>query len=128
MYSFRHWLHEHTDKVVIVLVRDQEKFIDKSGNTTRSLFEAIRQPAGTFYTTVLDIQDYQLEDQLRLAYEWYDGEIEVVELVLERTPSNPISLSWHFTEKEKRQILGSIESNHNMRSLLRLEELLTESE
>lgn len=120
MYSFRHWLYENTSKVVILQVRDQQKFIDKENASGRSLFESISQPAGTFYNTVLDIQDYQMEDQLRLAYEWYDGEIEVVELILERSETNPISLSWHLTEKEKQRILRSIRSEYNKKALKRI--------
>ncbi|MEQ9186498.1 MAG: patatin-like phospholipase family protein [Cryomorphaceae bacterium] len=124
MYSFRHWLYENTSKVVILQIRDQQKFIDKKSTSGRSLFESISQPAGTFYNTVLDIQDYQMEDQLRLAYEWYDGEIEVVELILERSETNPISLSWHLTEKEKQRILRSIRSEYNKKALKRIRSYL----
>ena len=124
MYSFRHWLHENTSKVIVIQIRDQQKFIDKKAHTGRSLFESISQPAGTFYNTILDIQDYQMEDQLRLAYEWYDGEIEVVELILERSETNPISLSWHLTEKEKQRILRSIQSEYNKKALKHLRNVL----
>lgn len=123
IYNFRHWLNENTGRLVIIHLRDQEKFIDSDEGEAKGVLESIGQPLGTFYNTVLDIQDYQLEDQLRLAYNWYDGKIEVVELVLERSKTNPISLSWHLTQKEKERIINSINSKANKRSLKRIQAL-----
>lgn len=113
MYTFRHWLADNSSGVVLIQVRDQEKFIDLKPDKSRSLWESITQPFGTFYNTVLDVQDYQMEEQLRLAYEWYDGPVEMIELILERDEENPISLSWHLTEKEKKRIKNSVLSAHN---------------
>lgn len=124
MYTFRHWLAENTEKVVVIQVRDQEKFVDIATDKSRSLIESIMQPFGTFYKTVIDIQDYQMEDQLRLAYEWYSGEIEVIEFVLERSENNPISLSWRLTQKEQERILSSATSDQNLKSYLRLSDLM----
>ena len=90
MYSFRNWLVDNTQKIVIIQIRDQQKFRDIKASKTRSLWESLTQPFGTFYTTIIDVQDYAMEDQVRQAYEWYGGEIEVVEFVLNRSETNPI--------------------------------------
>jgi hypothetical protein len=113
IYTFRHWLVDNTSGILLIQVRDQQKFIDLKPDKSRSLWESITQPFGTFYNTVLDVQDYQMEEQLRLAYEWYDGPIEMRELILERDEQHPISLSWHLTEKEKQRIKNSSLSAHN---------------
>jgi hypothetical protein len=124
IYTYRHWLQEETRKIVILLVRDQQKFTDKNIKASKSLLENVSQPLGTFYNTILDIQDYQMEDQLRMAFNWYDGEIEVIELVLDRSETHPISLSWHLTEKEKQRVLKSIESAYNKNALARIRHAL----
>lgn len=128
IYSFRHWLANNTAGVVILQVRDQEKFIDLDPDQSRSLLESATQPFGTFYNTVLDVQDYQMEEQMRLAYEWYDGQIEITELILERSKQHPISLSWHLTEKEKQRIKNSVLSAHNRITFSYLNALLNEQE
>lgn len=127
MYSFRNWLADNTKKIVIIQIRDQQKFIDLKSDDTRSLWESLTQPFGTFYTTILDVQDYAMEDEVRQAYEWYDGEIELVEFILDRSETNPISLSWHLTQKEKDRIQSSLDSETNTEAFIRLNETLKAS-
>ncbi len=124
IYFFREWLAANTSKVIIIQVRDQEKFIDMEASKKPSLWQEITQPFGTFYNTLLDVQDYQMDDQIRLAEEWYDGEMEVLELVLNRSETNPISLSWHLTQEEKERIWRAIETDANKQTFDRLETLL----
>lgn len=124
IYFFRDWLQRNTSQVIIIQVRDQQKFIDLESAKQPSLLEAISQPFGTFYNTVLDVQDYQMDDQIRLANDWYEGEINVMEFVLERSENSPISLSWHLTEKEKERIMNAVYSEHNMLEFSRLKGLL----
>ena len=128
MYSFRNWLVDNTQKIVIIQIRDQQKFRDIKASKTRSLWESLTQPFGTFYTTIIDVQDYAMEDQVRQAYEWYGGEIEVVEFVLNRSETNPISLSWHLTKKEKDRIQSSLDSETNTKAFIRLNEILRSSQ
>ena len=128
MYSFRNWLEDNTEKVVIIQIRDREKFIDLKPSSKRSLWESLTQPFGTFYSTFLDVQDYAMEDQIRQAYEWYEGDIEVVDFILERSDLNPISLSWHLTRKEKDRIQSSLDSPQNTKAFVRLNELLKSTE
>ena len=128
MYSFRNWLEHNTEKVVIIQIRDREKFIDLKPSSKRSLLESLTQPFRTFYNTFLDVQDYAMEDQIRQAYEWYEGDIEVVDFILERSDLNPISLSWYLTQKEKDRIQSSLNSPQNTRAFVRLNELLKSTE
>ena len=113
---------------MIIQIRDQQKFRDIKASKTRSLWESLTQPFGTFYTTIIDVQDYAMEDQVRQAYEWYGGEIEVVEFVLNRSETNPISLSWHLTKKEKDRIQSSLDSETNTKAFIRLNEILRSSQ
>ena len=124
IYFFREWLLRNTSGIVLLQIRDQEKFIDLKASQYPSLADRVTQPFGTFYNTVLDIQDYQLDASVRRAKDWYNGEIEVIEFILNRTDENPISLSWHLTSREKNQILESVNTNANQDRFERLAELL----
>ena len=111
--TFRQWLSQNTAGIIIIQVRDQQKSTEDISSKKKSLLESITQPFGTFYNTILNVQDYQLDDQIRMADDWYDGEIETVDLVLERAESSPISLSWHLTKKEKSRINDALHTTYN---------------
>jgi len=127
IFFFREWLAANTSKVIIVQVRDQKKFNDLKRNRSTGFLDGITQPFGTFYSTILDVQDYQMDDQIRLAKEWYEGEINLVDFVLDRSESNPISLSWHLTEREKGSIMRAIDTDYNTVELIRLKRLFKPS-
>ena len=121
---YREWFKENTSGILIIQVRDQQKIRESQEPQQKSIFESITQPFGTFYNTVLNVQDYQLDDQLRMADDWYDGQIEMVDLVLKRSESNPISLSWHLTNKEKSRITDALKTTHNQYQFTYLKHLL----
>lgn len=125
IFFFKEWLLANTEKVVIIQVRDQPKIVESSAPKKPSLLEEATQPFGTFYNTVLKVQDYQMDDQLRLAKDWYLGEIEVVDFVLDRSETNPISLSWHLTSKEKSRIENALFTDQNQLTFLKLKSELT---
>lgn len=116
IYFFKDWLLANTEKIVVIQVRDQPKFKDVVKVKKPSLLEEISQPIGMFYSTILNVQDYQMDDQLRLSKTWYKGEIEVLDLVLDRSDANPISLSWHLTNREKSRIEQAIFTPQNQRA------------
>jgi len=116
IYFFKDWLLANTEKIVVIQVRDQPKFKDVVKVKKPSLIEEISQPIGMFYSTILNVQDYQMDDQLRLSKTWYKGEIEVLDLVLDRSDANPISLSWHLTNREKSRIEQAIFTPQNQRA------------
>ena len=51
--------------------------------------------------------------------------IDVIDFELESN-TNQISLSWHLTKKEKTNVLNSIHSKNNQKSIVRLTKLLAE--
>jgi hypothetical protein len=125
IYFFKDWLEANTEKVIIVQVRDQPKFKSDIKMNKPSLFQEISQPFGMFYSTVLDVQDYQMDDLVQTSKSWYGGEIEVVDLVLNRSKANPISLSWHLTTREKQRIEQALLTEENQRVFKQLEREFT---
>jgi hypothetical protein len=126
--TFRDWMSSNTSGIVIIQIRDQQKLQVDDPNKKKSLFESITQPFGTFYNTILNVQDYQLDDQIRMAGNWYEDDIEIIDLVLERSELNPISLSWHLTKKEKSRITDALQTTHNQYQFTYLKRLLNPEE
>lgn len=125
IYFFQDWLAKNTSGVLIVQVRDQEKIRENAKTSNPSILEGMTQPFGTFYNTILDVQDYQMDDQIRLARDWYAGEINVVDFVLNRSEANPISLSWHLTRDEADRVQNAINTDYNQHQLARLRQYLS---
>lgn len=121
IYFFREWLEANTEKVIIIQVRDQPKFKSDIKMNKPSLFQEISQPFGMFYSTILDVQDYQMDELVRTSKSWYEGDIEVLDLVLNRSEANPISLSWHLTTREKQRIEQALFTEENQKIFKRLE-------
>ena len=48
------------------------------------------------------MQDYDHDQLIQFAGEWFDNKIDVIDMVLENTEEKQLSLSWHLTESEKR--------------------------
>ena len=111
------------DGVAIDLTVEEENLLKK-----QSIIEEITQPFGTFYSTFLDVQDYLMDDQIRMADDWYEGEIEVVDFVLDRSESNPISLSWHLTKNETQRIEDAIYTLENQEAFHQLKKLITQNQ
>ena len=123
IYTFKDWLRENTSGVVVIQVRDQQKFNEQKKSGQNSILQSMTQPLSTFYNTILDVQDYQQDEQIRMAKDWYEGDLTMIDLVLERSDNNPISLSWHLTKKEKERIESALKTTYNQYQFSYLERL-----
>jgi len=126
IYTFKDWLRENTSGVVVIQVRDQQKFNEQKKSGQNSILQSMTQPLSTFYNTILDVQDYQQDEQIRMAKDWYEGDLTMIDLVLERSDNNPISLSWHLTKKEKERIESALKTTYNQYQFSYLERLFAE--
>lgn len=127
LYTFRNWLSTNTSGVVIVEVRDKFKADNVGGKevlASKSKLQSLFLPIGTLYGNITTIQTYSEDDLLMYASLWFDGKIDVVPFQMKNESDNHVSLSWHLTGKEKKQIIASIDLPENQESIKRLEELL----
>lgn len=122
LYTFREWIEEHTSGVVIIQIRDNEKFTETEEGVG-SLFYRVFRPLGSLYGNFTRTQDYDSDQLLLYFSNCFNTEISVIPLILDRTKRN-ISLSWHLTALEKEQIEASIQSPLNERSFNKLKEEL----
>ena len=79
---------------------------------------------GSFYSNLFNVQDFI---QNRLVQEldmWSKSHVEFVNLELHNEIGDHISLNWHLTNKEKRQVFGSLHLQGNIDAVNRIVELL----
>jgi hypothetical protein len=124
LYTFREWIAQNCSGVIIIQLRDKMKDFDISQTTGKSMFQNITSPIGSFYTNWPYIQNYDQDQELQYAGHWFAAPIDVIQLQLEDDPKNPISLSWHLTEREKKKVKKSVYMPKNIEELKRLQKLL----
>ncbi|PCJ83934.1 MAG: phospholipase [Flavobacteriales bacterium] len=124
IYAFRNWISSNTSGVVIVQIRDKSKERKIKDVRTSSKLESLFTPLGTVYNNITTVHNYNQDELLQYASLWFDGQIDVVSFQLKNEGEERISLSWHLTNKEKRQILQAIELPENQQSIEKLKELI----
>ncbi len=124
LYTFRDWISSNTSGVVLIKIRDRQKDFELKNNGVNSLFATLGAPIGTYYNNFTKIQDYNHDQLLQHASEWFDGSIDVVNFNLRHGEEDNISLSWHLTQLERKQVLNAIYLPENQGAIEQLKDLL----
>ena len=124
LYNFRNWIEENTSGVVIIQIRDVPKQDKPKNNGVNTFLNSVSSPVGSIYKNLFTIQDYNHDQLIQYASEWFDGEIDVVDFVLQHKEDRGLSLSWHLTETEKKQVFESINVKTNQESIWRVANLI----
>lgn len=124
IFSFRNWLKENTSGIVIVQIRERSKEPKIKGSKARTILANISKPVGSFYENLFNVQDFTNDQLIQYTSKWYKGKIDVIDFQLEIDKGGGISLSWHLTNKEKRQIVEALELPDNQIAMRRLVELI----
>ena len=124
LYTFNEWITENTSGVVFIQIRDAKKKPELDKKKNQTFIESIALPLKTVYKNIFLTQDYDHDQIIEYANEWFNGDMEVINLVLNNTKEKQLSLSWHLTESEKKATYNSIHSVNNKKAFKRIEELL----
>lgn len=124
LYSFRNWISTNTSGVVIIEIRDRFKEYSVKKSSLETTLQSLFTPFGALYNNLTTVQTYNEDDLLMYASAWFDGTIDIIPFQLKNEEKDPISLSWHLTEREKRQILEAIELPENKEAIWKLKILL----
>lgn len=125
LYTFKDWINENTSGVIIVQIRDRHKEFPIEENQKKTISGTLSRPLGSFYGNWFQIQDFEQNQMIQYASEWFGGRIDVIDFQLRNEKPDNISLSWHLTKSEKNKIRASLLLPENLQSILRLKELLT---
>ncbi|MCZ4407600.1 hypothetical protein O3Q51_02180 [Cryomorphaceae bacterium 1068] len=120
---FQDWIEENTSGIIILQIRDTEKFTEpKEGNV--SILDRLTNPIGSFYGNYFNDQDYNMDQLLEILQSSYEVPIYKIPLELRYELDEEIPLSWHLTALEKKMINEAIYRPHNEESLVKLKTLL----
>ncbi len=145
LFNFKDWIAQNTGGVIILSVRDTKKDAPIEQRSHMSILERISVPISSVYNNLVNYQDINNDYKLAFADEWFDAPLDLVSIEyntntifdsssfynkaqevwnkeLERA-----SLSWHLTEKEKRNIRENILQPSNQQALKRLQLLVDEA-
>ena len=123
MSVFNSWIKKNTSGVVILQLRDKEKYFEAK-SPKNSIWEELTNPIGSFYGNFFKEQDYNSDEGLERAPEWFNSDINVVCLELNQKREERISMSWHLNEIEKMQIRRAIDLPANIKATADLKKLL----
>lgn len=120
LYTFRDWIAQHTGGVVILQMRDKQRELDVRP-TNGSLISRLIDPVGSVYGNFVRSQDQDYDLMVKQACAWVPFPLHIVDLQLRHHDDEEISLSWHLTAVEKKQVLQTIHAadNESAFSLLR---------
>jgi hypothetical protein len=124
LYTFREWIANNTSGVIILQIRDRDKFFTVDANPPKTIMQSIQEPVGSLYGNLFHVQDFNQSDLLNYAGSWYDGKIDVIDFTLHNQYWDNISLSWHLTNKEKRKVYSSVNTPSNQLAFKKLKLLL----
>lgn len=124
LYTFRNWISHNTSGVVMIQIRDSQKTPEMDEKEKQTFIESISLPLKTVYKNIFLTQDYDHDQLIQYTNEWFQGNMEVINLVLNNTKEKQLSLSWHLTESEKKITYKSIDRADNQQAFKRIEELL----
>ncbi|MFT3885416.1 MAG: hypothetical protein QM724_08300 [Flavobacteriales bacterium] len=112
LYTFREWIEQNTSGVVIVQMRDKQKELEVKP-VSGSLIARLIDPVGSVYGNFVKAQDQDYDLMLKQASAWVPFPLHVVDLQLRHDDDDEISLSWHLTAVEKKQVLRTVHAVDN---------------
>ena len=125
--TFQDWINQNTSGVVVLQIRDSEKFEEPVAAEQKTVFARLTDPLGTVYTNMENMQDFLTDHRLDEMDEELRGKLEFVlfEYTTERE-EDKAAMSLHLTTRDKRDLLKSANRANNVRSFNRLQQLQSE--
>lgn len=120
LHVYQDWIRENTSGVVLVQVRafDRDREVPPSGN--KGVIESIFNPLG-IAGQIIHVQNYEHDNDLGFMYEIFGRDrFEIVRFTYFPSGKDEASISFHLTQREYRDILGSIRLPVNKQALDRL--------
>lgn len=125
---FRNWILENTSGVVILQIRDMEKDKEIEPMRNMSALGRFLDPVGMFYNNLENIQDFSVGQKIGYVNESLKGKLQIIyfEYINEIKEKKAV-MSFHLTEKNKKDIIGSLQRKNNQEAIQRLNAMLKDS-
>ncbi len=120
IYTFREWLENNVSQIIILELRDKFKEQETRLKPTGTLLENMSSPLGSFYMNWTNIQTFEQDQLVQFAESWMSTPVDILSLQLHNEGQHKISLSWHLTKKEKKQIENAVNHPKNQTAIYEL--------
>lgn len=121
--TYREWLKENVSGVVILQMRDNQRELEVKP-VGGSIMGRLAEPVGSIYGNFVTGQDQDYDLALKTSDVWMPVPLQVVDLQLRHAKEDEISLSWHLTAVEKKQVLSTINAAENREAFSELYKLI----
>lgn len=125
LYAFKDWINANTSGVVLVQIRQYKREREIEGYERETFITSLLSPISNIYSNLTSVQDYEQTYLLNAVSEALGGKVELV--TLEYNPQKKeeeASLSFHLTDKEKNDIINTVNDPKIQDGVSRLKELL----
>ncbi len=140
IYTFHEWIEKNTSGIVILSIRDSDKNPEIEGKRKPSIWNKVFNPIGNLYANWDFMQDFSNDNVVELLaadmktpvkfinFEYVPNLKEIEKLAIsDKEEKGRASLSWHLTEKEKKNIEMAFFNRKNQAALKELLKLLREN-
>lgn len=124
--TFENWINKNTSGVVILQLRDSEKFDEPAEEKQKTLFSRMTDPLGTVYKNMENMQDFLMDYRLNDLSDELKGKLHFVlfEYTSDRE-EDKAAMSMHITSRDKNDILRSLSRPNNAAAFNKLVRLLS---
>lgn len=123
--TFQLWIKQNCSKVVLVEIKDKPQGGWNTDKNEKNILDLVTRPALLTQNNLFRFQEYQQYQQLE-RMQWIMGN-QLERVVFEYKPKDedhPASLSFHLTQREKRDIQSSLHHPANAAAFARMQQLL----
>ncbi len=124
MTIFRDWIKKNTSGVIVLRIRDLKKNRTGVGKGKLSMVDKLLLPFGNMYGNFPFVQDFDQDEALMLAMPGLNFPVDILSINLRESVDDKISLSWHLTTFEKKQITSSLDRVDNQMTLHKVLQLI----
>jgi hypothetical protein len=124
--TFNEWINQNTDGVVIIQMRDSEKFEEPKEAKQKTVFSRLTDPLGTVYNNMENMQDFLTDHRLNDMDEGLKGRVKFMlfEYTAEKD-GEKAAMSLHLTTRDKNEITRSLSRPNNQAAFKQLQELMS---
>jgi hypothetical protein len=125
---FRSWILENTSGVVLVQISSSEKIEEINTLGNKGIIESLFDPLG-IAGKVIERQEFEQDNSLGFTFDLLGRDhFEVIRFIYHPSEENALeaSISFHITEREKRDVMNAFNLEDNQSSLRQLQKALTQ--
>lgn len=114
LFEFKDWFAANTSGVIFIEIRDNYRDDPIRDGSGKDMLSDMMRPLGGGLYSMSEARDMANDYLLEFVPEWYEGYVEVIPLEYPReTFDQPASLSWHLTQREKKNIQQCLHTPEN---------------